>query len=104
MKVYFDLYKKNTQEFFINYKWEKIWFLSSFYNDKYFVIKTVWILKEFRWKWLWNYLLNFVYKYFYDLWFLESYYLYMRENWDALKMTDENASLYRQYNTFYKKL
>ena len=104
MQVYLELYKENLSEFILTYKWKEIWFLSSFYNKKYFVIKTVWILKEFRWKWFWNYILSYVYDYYLNLGFNESYYLYMREKWDALNMTDENAEDYREYFTYYIEL
>ena len=104
MQVYFDLYKNNIWEFLLNYNWENIWFLSSFYNEQYFVIKTVWILKEYRWKWLWNYFLQYVYEYYLNKGLDKSYYLYMRDKWDALNMTDKNANIYREYFTYYIKL
>jgi len=104
MQVYLDLYKNNINEFILMHKWKKIGFLSSFYNEKYFVIKTIWVLQEFRWKWLWNYLLSYVYDYYINLGFKASYYLYMREKWDALNMTHENAEVFREYFTYYIEL
>lgn len=104
MQVYMDLYKNNINEFILTYKWKNIWFLSSFYTNQYFVIKTIWVLKEFRWKWLWNFLLSYVYDYYLDLGYNNSYYLYMREKWDALNMTDEGAEKYREYFTYYIEL
>lgn len=104
MQVYLDLYKNNIFEFILMYKWEEIGFLSSFYTEKYFVIKTIWVLKQFRWKWLWNFLLSYVYDHYLDLAYETSYYLYMREKWDALKMTHENAEIFREYFTYYIKL
>jgi len=104
MQVYLELYKNNISEFILIYKWQNIWFLSSFYTKEYFVIKTVWILKEFRWKWLWNLLLSYVYDYYLDLGYNSSYYLYMREKWDALYMTNQGAEKYREYFTYYLEL
>jgi GNAT superfamily N-acetyltransferase len=104
MQVYLDLYKNNISEFILTYKWHNIWFLSSFYTKEYFVIKTVWILREYRWKWLWNYLLSYVYNYYLDLGYNSSYYLYMREKWDALNMTKQGAEKYREYFTYYLEL
>lgn len=101
MNVYLELYKNNIWEYFLVYKWKNIWFLSSFYDKDYFVIKTMWILKEFRWKWLWNYFLSYIYNIYLKKWFKKSYYLYMRENWDALKMQNKNARKYREYFTYY---
>lgn len=101
MNVYLELYKNNIWEYFLVYKWKNIWFLSSFYDKDYFVIKTMWILKKFRWKWLWNYFLSYIYNIYLKKWFKKSYYLYMRENWDALKMQNKNARKYREYFTYY---
>ncbi len=104
MQVYLNLYKNNISEFILTYKWQNIWFLSSFYTKQYFVIKTVWILKEFRWKWLGNFLLYYVYDYYLNLDYNISYYLYMREKWDALNMTHKNAEIFREYFTYYIEL
>lgn len=102
MKIYIDLYKNNINIFFLRYNWKNIWFLSSFYTEKYFVIKTIWILAEFRSKGLANFLLSYVYDYYYlEQWLDESYYLYMKEEGNALNMTNKNAEIFREYFTYY---
>ncbi len=104
MKVYLELYKNNTNIFFIYYKWKKIGFLSSFFEYDYFVIKTFWILSDYRLKWYWNMLLDYVFNFYFQKNIYKSYWIYMKYDSDIMKMSNDWGMLYRKYFTYLLSL
>jgi hypothetical protein len=101
MKAYIELYKDNLKVTLLAYKWNYIWFVSSIEWDDHFVIKTLWVLKEYRLKWFWNLLLDYTFKNYFNIWKCKSYCVYMRDSWDAMKMSSWWASIYKKHFTYY---
>lgn len=104
MDAYREIYGENSTIFLLKYQGKEIWFLSSLSTDTYFVIKTLWILPEYRKKWYGNMLLDHAFQCYFQKNVFESYGLYMRMWGDVMHMSSGGGELYRKYFTYIYSL
>jgi ribosomal protein S18 acetylase RimI-like enzyme len=100
MKAYQALYWEQTNIFLLKKDSHEIGFVSSFFTDTYFVIKTIGILQEYRKQGYGNMLLDHAFQYYFSNGIYESYGIYMRKTGEVMHMSDGGGSLYRKYFTY----
>lgn len=100
MQVYEELYKDQTNIFLLKKHGQEIGFVSSFCTDKYFVIKTIGVLQEYRKNGYWNMLLDYLFQFYFKKDIYESYGIYMRKTGEVMHMSDGGGDLYRKYFTY----
>lgn len=100
MKTYQTLYSDQTNIFLLKRNGKEIGFVSTFFTDTYFIIKTIGILKEYRKQGYGNMLLDRVFQYYFWKGIYESYGIYMRKTGEVMHMSDSGGSLYRKYFTY----